>query len=45
MAFEIMSNPEFLAEGSAMHDLEHPDRVLIGSKHGEESRVAEDTLV
>ncbi|KAI1134719.1 nucleotide sugar dehydrogenase [Hypoxylon sp. FL0543] len=29
--FEILSNPEFLAAGTAMKDLMHPDRVLIGS--------------
>ena len=29
--FEILSNPEFLAEGSAINDLLYPDRVLIGS--------------
>jgi len=34
--FEILSNPEFLAEGTAIADLEDPDRVLIGG-HGTES--------
>ncbi|KAG2434320.1 hypothetical protein HYH02_012342 [Chlamydomonas schloesseri] len=42
--FEILSNPEFLAEGTAMEDLKHPDRVLIGGADTESGQKAIQTL-
>lgn len=43
--FEVLSNPEFLAEGSAIADLETPDRILIGSKETPEGIEARHALV
>ena len=43
--FEVLSNPDFLAEGTAIKDLENPDRVLIGGHHTETGQKALNILV
>lgn len=43
--FNVLSNPEFLAEGTAMEDLNCPDRVLIGGEQTEGGQKAVATLV
>src|SRR6266567_4470201 len=43
--FEVLSNPEFLAEGTAIADLERPDRVLLGSHGTAQGVAARDVLV
>ncbi|MEP3209514.1 MAG: nucleotide sugar dehydrogenase [Maribacter sp.] len=42
--FEILSNPEFLAEGTAIDDLLNADRVLIGGAETPEGQIAKDAL-
>ena len=42
--FEILSNPEFLAEGTAIEDLLNADRVLIGGDNTPSGQAAKDAL-
>ena len=43
--FEILSNPEFMAEGTGIRDMEAPDRILIGSKDTPSGLAARDVLM
>ena len=42
--YQVLSNPEFLAEGSAITDLLHAERVLIGGERSERGEVAVQAL-
>ncbi|KAJ3345159.1 UDP-glucose 6-dehydrogenase 1 [Entophlyctis luteolus] len=44
VTFDILSNPEFLAEGTAIKDLMNPDRVLIGHLFTESGTKAQQAL-
>ncbi|WP_434783430.1 UDP-glucose 6-dehydrogenase [Haloferula sargassicola] len=43
-SFQVLSNPEFLAEGTAIDDLNSPDRILIGGESTPEGDAAVEAL-
>jgi UDPglucose 6-dehydrogenase len=38
----VVSNPEFLREGAAIHDFKHPDRIVVGTDDERAKRILEE---
>jgi UDPglucose 6-dehydrogenase len=40
--FVVVSNPEFLREGAAIHDFKHPDRIVVGTREERAKKVVSE---